>query len=41
LLLQQEEAKATAITTRKQHTKELLLQQEECNIVVNDMKSEF
>ena len=34
-------AKATAVTTRKGHTKELLLQQEECNIVVNDMKSKF
>jgi hypothetical protein len=34
-------AKATAVTTHKRHTKELLLQQEECNIVVNDMKSKF
>ncbi len=34
-------AKATAVTTRERHMKELLLQQEECNIVVNDMKSAF
>jgi hypothetical protein len=34
-----EKAKAIAVTTCKQHMKELLLQQEECNIVVNDMKS--
>ncbi len=34
-------AKAKAVTTCKQNTKELLLQQEECNITVNDMKSKF
>jgi hypothetical protein len=32
-------ANAMAVTTCKQHTKELLLQQEECNILVYDMKS--